>query len=112
LELPPHCRTCGGILRPDMPLFGESLPIDPFTRLQAELDLGFDVVCAVGVSTMFPYVARPLLVAKSEGIPTIEIGTQRTEMSDVVDFRFRGAPARVLPMIWDVFQTLGRRARG
>src|SRR5262245_55464841 len=73
LDIPPACATCGGVLRPDMPLFGEPLPADPFTRLQAELDDGFDIVLAVGVSSMFPYLARPLLVAKSEGIPTVEI---------------------------------------
>ena len=105
LEVPPRCKTCGMVLRPDMPLFGESLPADPFTRLQAELDLGFDLVLAVGVGTMFPYIARPLLVAKSEGIPTVEIGAHPTDVSDVVDFRFKGAPARVLELIEAAYHT-------
>jgi NAD-dependent deacetylase len=69
LPVPPLCAICGSVLRPDMPLFGESLPADPFTRLQAELDLGFDIVFAIGVTTMFPYLARPLLLAKQEGLP-------------------------------------------
>lgn len=107
--IPPLCKTCGTVLRPDMPLFGESLPIDPFTRLEAELEAGFDLVCAVGVTTMFPYLARPLLLAKAEGIPTVEIGNHRTDVSDLVDFRFRGSPARVLPLIWAVYQAVGRR---
>jgi len=102
LDIPPRCRTCDQVLRPDMPLFRESLPCDPFTRLQAELDVGFDMVFAIGVGTMFPYLARPLLVARSEGIPTIEIGAQRTEVSDVVDFRFKGAASTVLDAIWSV----------
>ena len=108
IDIPPLCKTCGGVLRPDMPLFGESLPADPFTRLQAELDEGFDIVFAIGVGTMFPYIARPLLVAKSEGIPTVEIGQQHTDLSDVVDFRFRGSPMRVLDLIWEVCQQVGR----
>lgn len=102
LDIPPLCPTCGLTLRPDMPLFGEPLPSDPFTRLQAELDVGFDMVFSIGVGTMFPYLARPLLVARSEGIPTIEIGAARTEVSEVVDFRFKDSPAKVLAAIWDV----------
>jgi NAD-dependent deacetylase len=104
LDFPPLCPTCGQVLRPDMPLFGESLPADPFTRLQAELDIGFDIVFAIGVGTMFPYLARPILLARSEGIPTVEIGPAQTDVSDVVDFKLRGSPARVLEMIWDVYR--------
>ena len=60
------------------------------------------------VSSVYSYLARPLLIAKSEGIPTVEIGTQPTELSDVVDFRFRATPSRVLELIWEVYQRLGR----
>jgi NAD-dependent deacetylase len=106
LPLPPICAICGAVLRPDMPLFGEALPPDPFTRLQAELDLGFDLVFSIGLSTMFPYLARPLLIAKQDGVPTVEIGHARTDMSDVVDFALAGGPARVLAMLWEVFAQL------
>jgi NAD-dependent deacetylase len=106
--VPPRCATCNSVLRPDMPLFGDPLPVDPFTRLQAELDEGFDMVFAVGVGKMYSYLARPLLLAKAEGIPTIEIGNEHTDLSDVVDFRFKSSPARVLEMIWQVYQQLGR----
>jgi NAD-dependent deacetylase len=108
MDVPPLCAACGTVLRPDMPLFGEQLPADPFTRLQVELDAGFDLVCTVGVTTMFPYLARPLLVAKSEGVPTVEIGPQTTDVSDVVDFRFKGSPMRVLDLIQDAYQVIGR----
>lgn len=111
LDIPPRCQTCGTVLRPDMPLFGEALPADPFTRLQAELDAGFDLVAVIGVGTMFPYIARPILVAKSEGVPTIEIGQHTTDLSDVVDFRFRGSPMRVLDLIGDIYRQLPRRSQ-
>jgi len=104
IAIPPACPSCGTALRPDMPLFGEALPQDPFTRLQIELDAGFDMVVAVGVVSMPPYVARPILLAKSEGIPTIEIGPTVTDVSEVVDFRFRGTPMRVLELIWETFR--------
>src|SRR5215510_2267718 len=50
LPVPPLCATCGSVLRPDMPLFGEPLPPDAFTRLQAEIEVGFNIVFAVGVT--------------------------------------------------------------
>lgn len=110
-RIPPRCATCNSVLRPDMPLFGDPLPVDPFTRLQAELDEGFDMVFAIGVGKMYSYLARPLLLAKQEGLPTIEIGNEQTDLSEVVDFRFKSSPARVLELIWQVYQQLGRISR-
>ncbi len=106
LPLPPLCAACGSVLRPDMALFGEPLPPDPFTRLQAELEIGFDMVFAIGVVAMFPYLARPVLLAKQDGIPTVEIGHAPTEISEVVDFGLRGSPGRILELIWEVFAQL------
>jgi NAD-dependent deacetylase len=105
LPVPPLCATCGAVLRPDMPLFGEPLPADGFTRLQAELDLGFELVLAIGVLAMVPYLARPILLAKQDGIPTVEIGLATTDISEIVDFRLRGSPAALLDRLW---QSIGR----
>ncbi len=109
LPTPPRCATCGDVLRPDMPLFGESLPPDPFTQLQAELERGFDLVCAAGITTMFPYLARPLLLAKQDGIPTVEIGQTNTDVSELVDFKVAASPAHTLASIADVFSQLRTR---
>ncbi|MBA3463720.1 MAG: NAD-dependent protein deacylase [Deltaproteobacteria bacterium] len=109
LDIPPKCKTCGTVLRPDMPLFGEALPVDPFTRLQQELDLGFDIVFAIGCPTMFPYLARPILLARAAGLPAVEIGETRSEVSDVVDFRFKATTDSVMGAIWDIYTTLGPR---
>lgn len=111
LDIPPKCETCTSVLRPDMPLFGEPLGEEPFTRLQAELDQGFDLVIAIGVPTMYSYLARPILLARSEGLPTVEIGDVNTEVSDLVDFRFKGNPTTVLGQIWDVYKQMPRKTR-
>jgi len=109
LDVPPTCKTCGTVLRPDMPLFGEALPSDPFTRLQQELDEGFDIVLAIGCPTMFPYLARPVLLARAAGIPTVEIGAHSSEVSDIVDFKFKATTDSVMGAIWDVYKALGPR---
>jgi NAD-dependent deacetylase len=112
LPLPPLCAVCGSVLRPDMALFGEPLPPDAFTRLQAELEIGFDLVITIGVAAMFPYLARPVLLAKQDGIPTVEIGHAPTEISEIVDFGLRGSPGRILALIWEVFAQLPARRPG
>jgi NAD-dependent protein deacetylase/lipoamidase len=109
IDVPPRCATCGQYVRPDMPLFGEALPEDPFTRLQIELDAGFDMVFSVGVPFMYPYLARPILLARAEGLPTVEIGPTQTDVSELVDFRFRGTPSRVLDLVWEVFHQLSAK---
>ena len=77
------------MVRPDVVLFGEALPEAPFARFEAELARGFDLVVSIGTSALFPYVARPVLVARSEGVPTVEINPDTTDLSDVVDVHLR-----------------------
>ena len=83
LLYPPRCPVCRAVVRPSVVLFGEALPAAAFARFEDELARGFDAVVVVGTSAMFPYVARPVLVAKSEGVPTIEINPGVTDLSDV-----------------------------
>jgi NAD-dependent deacetylase len=111
LDIPPRCETCTSVLRPDMPLFGEALAEEPFTQLQAQLDQGFDLVICIGVATLYSYLARPILLARTEGLPTVEIGDVNTEVSDLVDFRFKGNPTTVLGQIWDVYKQMPRKTR-
>jgi NAD-dependent deacetylase len=103
IEIVPACATCGGVLRPAMPLIGEPLRDEPFAALQDELDRGVDLVLVIGVITVFPYTARPVLLAKQAGIRTVEIGQQQTDVSDVVDLRLRGSPASSLAAIYERF---------
>jgi NAD-dependent deacetylase len=103
MEMPPSCPDCKGLIRPDVVLFGEALPGEPFAQLQAELDRGFDVVFSIGTTALFPYVARPILVARAEGVPTVEINPGRTDLSDVVDVRIKTGAARALDAIWAAY---------
>jgi NAD-dependent deacetylase len=94
LALPPRCPDCGGVVRPDVVLFGELLPFDKVGRLERELQRGFDAYFSVGTSSVFPYIAGPILEAAARGLPTVEINPVETEVSRAVGFRFAG-PAGV-----------------
>ncbi|MBK9032540.1 MAG: NAD-dependent protein deacylase [Myxococcales bacterium] len=105
LSFPPSCPKCGSVVRPDVVLFGEPLPEGPFQAFEAEVARGFDIVFLIGTSALFPYVARPVLLAKSEGVPTVEINPSATDLSDVVDFRFATTAKHALRALWIAFKS-------
>lgn len=84
-EIPPRCPECGGIVRPEVVLFGEALPAGAMDRFLDALELGFDAVFSIGTSSAFPYIAQPVVWAARSGIPTVEINPEVTALSGVVD---------------------------
>ena len=54
---------------------------------------------SVGTTSLFPYIAEPVALAASAGIPTIEINPEPTAVSHLVDYRLRGDAAQILPRI-------------
>lgn len=95
MALPPECPQCGGIMRPDVVLFGEMLPEREITRLEAVLLNGLDLVVSIGTTSVFPYISGPVWWAQQQGIATVEINPGDTEISQVVDchLRMRAAEA-------------------
>ncbi|MHB1558443.1 MAG: Sir2 family NAD-dependent protein deacetylase [Isosphaeraceae bacterium] len=103
LDLPPRCPRCRAIVRPAVVLFGEELPEDKLVRLWSELDAGFDLIFSVGTSSLFPYIAEPVLRGRDAGIPTVEINPEATAVSSRVELRIAGGAAEVLDEIWRRF---------
>jgi len=101
LQIPPDCPHCGGVLRPDVVLFGENLPDQAVHRFEQVLAAGPDMIFSVGTGSSFPYIAGPMLWAIEQGIPTIEINPGHTPISERVMFRFRLRAAEVLPALLD-----------
>lgn len=100
LELPPACPACGGLLRPDIVLFGEMLPTREVDRLEHLLDAGFDLVVSVGTTSVFPYIAGPVWWARQAGVPTVEINPGDTEVSHLVQHRLRTGAAEAFTALW------------
>lgn len=98
-DLPPQCPQCGSVLRPDIVLFGESLPEGAIDRLLATLAEGVDMVFAIGTTAVFPYVAHPVMAAVRARIPTVEINPAATRLSEHVGFRLRMGAAAALTAI-------------
>ena len=94
--LPPVCPECGKRMRPEVVLYGEQLPQDALERFYDELERGFDLVFSVGTTSVFPYIAQPVLWAARQGIPTVEINPGQTTVSDEVAYRLPLGAAKAM----------------
>lgn len=110
LDVLPLCPRCDAIVRPDVVLFGEELPVEKLALLERELGRGFDLVISVGTSSVFPYIASPVFRAHRAGVPTVEINPGFSEVSEVVDHRMTAGAALVLGTLWDRY--LARTGHG
>ena len=104
VEIPPRCRQCQWIMRPDVVLFGELLPDEAVRHLQRELTTGFDAVFSVGTTAVFPYIQEPVYDARRMGVPTIEINPSETLLTPHVDYRLAMGAAQAMDEIWRRFQ--------
>ena len=100
LEIPPYCRHCGALVRPDVILFGELLPQRQCALMIAELQRGFGLVFSIGTTSLFPYITQPVIRAQMAGIPTVEINPDLSEVSELVDFRLPMPATVALEAIW------------
>ncbi len=101
-QLPPKCERCGGIVRPEVVLFGEALPQVALRRLDQEYAKGFDAVVVVGTTAMFPYIAEPVLQAIRRRTPTIEINPAHTLLSGMVEFYLSMRASAAVPMLCEL----------
>lgn len=87
----PHCEECGGILKVDVILFGESMPEGVMERA-ISATLRADAVIAVG-STLSVYPAAYVpLTAVEQGIPVIIINQGPTDLDRLATVKV-AAPA-------------------
>jgi NAD-dependent deacetylase len=93
LNLPPSCPRCHALVRPRVVLFGEVLPSHAIQHLYSELDRGFDLVFSIGTTSVFPYIAGPVVQASQMGIPTVEINPTDTNVTRFVDYKLTSGAA-------------------
>jgi NAD-dependent deacetylase len=96
-ELPPRC-ACGGMLRPGVVWFGESLPpraIESADRASRAAS----VVLVVGTSSLvYPAAALPQ-VAGAAGAFVVEVNPEPTPLSSHVDERLAGPAGEIVPAL-------------
>ena len=91
--LPPYCH-CGGMLRPGVVWFGESLPPGALERAEKAVRSA-DVLIVAGTSAQVYPAAGLISMAKS----VIEINPEPTPFSDRATYSVRGTSAETLPLL-------------
>jgi len=94
--LPPPCE-CGSYLRPDVVLFGEPLPSEPFSRA-CDLAAECDLMLVVGTSmVVYPAAGIPY-TALAAGARVIEVNPEDTEFTGTQGvLSLKGIAGAVLP---------------
>ncbi len=106
--VPPACPHCGKMVRPNVVLFGEMLPTTAVETLYQQLAKGFDLVFSIGTTSVFPYIYQPVLIAKQQGVPTVEINPGQTAISQQVDYQIPMKAAEALVRVWESVCGLGK----
>lgn len=97
VDRPARCVGCGGIARPAVVWFGESLSAaDMDAALRA---CACDLFIAAGTSAIVYPAAGLLQHAKARGAATAEINIEATPASGAVDLAIQGAAEVVLPRL-------------
>lgn len=92
-EIVPKCPACGGIVRPDVTLYGEAL--DGFTFRDAENEIAAADVLIVGGSSLTVYPAASL-VGNFEGKHLIIVNYSPTDYDRSAEFVIRESVSEVL----------------
>ena len=98
LPLPPHCKQCGGLLRPHIVWFGESLQEEDLARCAKQLQ-ACDVLLVIGTSGVVYPAAGFASIAKEAGAYVIEVNLDPTPQSDLVDIALRGRAKELVPLL-------------
>jgi NAD-dependent protein deacetylase/lipoamidase len=93
----PRCPHCGGLARPAVVWFGESLDAADVDR--ASQAAACDLFLTVGTSAIVYPAAGFARLARSHGAFTAEINLEPTPASSVVDLSILGAAEDVLPAV-------------
>jgi NAD-dependent deacetylase len=96
-ETPPRCPSCGGLARPAVVWFGESLP--SAVIVEASDAAACDVFLTVGTSSVVYPAAGLVDTGRAHGAFIVEINPEATPASATVDVSIRAGAEDVLPAI-------------
>ncbi len=100
----PRCAECGGLLKPDVILFGEPLPYGMLQEAQQEA-LRCEVMLVIGTSLeVMPAADLPLL-ARRRGARTVLLNRTPTELDEHFDVTVHADVERGLLALWETLRS-------
>ncbi|MDO8526811.1 MAG: NAD-dependent deacylase [Deltaproteobacteria bacterium] len=103
LSIPPQCKKCDGLLRPDIVMFGEMLDARN-EELVARAIEHADLFISIGTSGTVQPAASLALEARRRGVKTIEINSTRPKNVSSFDLRIRAKAGDVLAAVLNYLQ--------
>ncbi|MCB9461704.1 MAG: NAD-dependent deacylase [Anaerolineaceae bacterium] len=100
---PPHCPHCGGLVRPDVVWFGESLPVQAINQA-IEASQFCDVMLVVGTSGLVNPAAQLPKLAAQNGATVIEINPDTTPITPIAKVKLNGTSGDLLPQMIAVLE--------
>ena len=94
----PTCLQCGGLLRPHIVWFGESLWEENLRRCDEALQ-SCDLLLVIGTSGVVYPAAGFASIAKEMGALVMEINLESTQQSDLVDLSLQGRAKDLVPLL-------------
>ncbi len=94
----PRCPECGGVMKPDVVLFGEQLPVDVVNATLAHVACA-DLMLVAGSSLEVAPVSQLPIRIHRQGGRLIVVNLESTYVDDEADVVIHGDVATVLPRI-------------
>ena len=95
---PPRCKQCGGLVRPGVVWFGESLPVDALeAAFAAAADC--DLLLSVGTSGVVYPAAQVPEIALQAGAAVVHVNPQPQALGGQHEWLLAGAAGEVLPSL-------------
>ncbi len=94
----PHCPLCGGVIKPNVILFGEQLPVKPFMAAK-DMARKADLVLVVGTSLEVAPASELPVLARKNGAKIIIINLEPTHLDSTATLVIHADAANVLPQI-------------
>jgi NAD-dependent deacetylase len=95
---PPLCTGCGGLVRPGIVWFGESLPEDVLAAAFAAAR-ACDLLIAIGTSGLVQPAARIPWLARQAGATVVQVNPMATALDDDCTWSLRGAAGLIMPRL-------------
>lgn len=95
---PPHCPNCGGLLRPDVVWFGESLPEEAIAEA-IHAAQNCDLFFSIGTSAIVQPAASLPIQALHSGVDVVEVNIEETPLTSQATYFIREPAGEVLPTL-------------
>lgn len=107
----PDCQRCGGVLKPHVVFFGDSVPRSVVDKAYGWVD-DADALLVVGSSLMVYSSFRFVRRAHQRGLPILAVNRGATRADDMLLVKLDDDCENVLPQLELGARTTGRRSRG